>query len=132
MELHPTDAIGDSETTQRRREKAIRLIKQRTFRQHAFYILSKNIGKLHKAALKKVWLIEDKGEVIVEHQDRKSIEDEVIKHNKKLSTQACSTKAHGDKIHHRLTKDEVRDKMLNGALSLEECDEKTFMSSCHS
>ena len=49
-------------------------------------MLSKNVGKGNKESLKKVRLIDDKGEVIAEHQDRKSIEEEVIKHDKKHFT----------------------------------------------
>ena len=82
------------------------------------------MGKGKKASLKKFRLIDDKGEVLAEQQDRKSIEDEVIKHNKKHFIQACSTKAHRDKTCHILTKDNARDKTLNVALSVEECDEK--------
>ena len=70
MESYPTEIIGEYETTQRRRKKSIRSIKQGKFRQHAFKMTSKNEGKGNKESLKKVRLINDKGEVIVEHQDR--------------------------------------------------------------
>ena len=69
-------------------------------------------------------MIDDQGEVIAEYQDRKSIEEEVIKHNKKHFTQACNAKVRRDKMDNRLPKDDVRDKALNGALHPEDCDEK--------
>ena len=77
-----------------------------------------------KASLNKFRTLDDAGEVIVEHQDRRSIEEEAIKRNKKNFTQACSTKAHGDKMCHRLPNNEARDRTLNGDLSAEECDGK--------
>ena len=52
------------------------------------------------------------------------IEEEVIKHDKNYFTRAHSTKAHRDKIHHRFPNNEVRDRMLTGEISVEECDEK--------
>ena len=63
----------------------MRSIKQGKFRQHTFNVLSKNTVKGNKASLKKDQLIEDQGEVISEHQDRKHIEEEVIKHKNSIS-----------------------------------------------
>ena len=74
-------------------------------------------------------MLDDAGEAMVEYQDRNYIEEEVTKHNKNHFTQACSAKACMDKIHYRLPNNEVRDRMLNGDLSAEECDEKKCMSS---
>ena len=85
---------------------------------------AKHAGKGSKASLKKVRSFDAIGEVVVEHQDRNSIEEEAIKHNKKHFTQAYSAKVHRDKIHHRLPNNETRDRTLNGDLSVEECDEK--------
>ena len=98
MELFPTETIGDSETMKRRIKKDIRQIEQGKYRQNKFNMLSKHVGKGKKASSKKVRVLDDKGELIAEYQDRKSIEEEVTKHNKKNFTQACSTKAHRNKM----------------------------------
>ena len=105
-----------------KKKKAIRSIRQGKFRQDTFNVLSKHVRKGSKASLKKVRMIDDKGEVLTEHQDRKSIEEEAIKHETNHFTQVRSTKAHRDKTHHRLTNNKARDRMLNGDLSVEECD----------
>ena len=110
MELYPRETTGDSKTTKGKIKKSISSFKQGKFRKHTFNMTSKNVGKVNKASLKKFRLIEDQGEVIAEHQDRKLVEDEVTKHDKQNLTQAHSTKGHMGKhiITYLKTMQEIR------------------------
>ena len=69
-------------------------------------------------------LVNENDEVIKECYDRASIEREIAQHNKKHFRQAYSSKAFQDKIYTQLKCDEVRDKILNGAIKREDCDDQ--------
>ena len=51
--------------------------------QHTFDFLTKNVGKGVKNSLKRVKVVNQQNEVAKEFQDRRAIEHEVSKHDKK-------------------------------------------------
>ena len=87
-------------------------------------MLTKHIGKGEKNSLKKVKVVNENNEVVKEYYDRASIEREIAAYNKKHFRQAYSSKAFKDKIYTQLKCDEVRDKILNGAIKREDCDDQ--------
>ena len=59
-----------------------------------------------------------------ECQDRHEIEHEIAQYNKKHFRQAFSSKAYKDKVYLKLRHNDIRDKILNGTLQREECDDQ--------
>jgi len=120
--LYPSELVGDSEEIKRKRNKAIRNIKQAQFRQSTFDLLTKGVGKGEKRSLKKVRVVNENGNVNQEIQDKASIEIAITEYNKGHFRQAYSSKAYKDKIYHRLKIDYIREKILKGELDIDDCD----------
>jgi hypothetical protein len=123
LELYPVEISGDSDEAKKKRKKALRTIKQQQFRERTFNILSKGVGKGEKKALRAVREVGQDGTVIQEYQDRESIENAIARYNKDHFRQAYSSKAYKDKIYKKLCHDSVRNKILNGELEVEDCDD---------
>ena len=87
-------------------------------------MLTKHIGKGEKNSLKRVKVLNERNEVIEECQDKLSIEQEIAKYNKKYFRKAYSSNAYKDIIYMQLKIDQVRDKILEGRLRKEECDDE--------
>jgi len=78
--------------------------------------------------LKRVYIVNKAGEIEEELQERQSIEQAIANHNIGHFCQAFSSKAYKDKIYAQLKCDQIRDKILNGSLKVEECDNEDLYS----
>ena len=123
LDSYPEEIIGDSDEKRKRRRKAIKTIKKNRYRQYTFKMLIKHIGKGEKNSLKQIKIINENNEIVKECQDRKNIEIEIAKYNKKHFRQAYSSKPFKDKIYPQLKCDEIQDRILNKILRREECDD---------
>jgi len=122
LDYYPIDISEDTEISRKRRKKAITTIKKAKFRQHTFDLLTKQVGRGNKYSLKRVKVVNSNNEVVRECNDRASIEEEISNYNKKHFRKAYLSKAFKDKIYTKLQIEQIRDKILNGALKSEECD----------
>ena len=73
--------------------------------------------------MKRVKIVNDCNEVIRECQDRRKIEEEIAKYNKKHYRQAFESRAYQDKLYAVLKHDNIRNKILKGSLRREECND---------
>ena len=97
-------------------------MKKNQYRDYIFETLTKHVGKGKKNLLKRIKLANENNKVIKECQDRTNIEAEIARYNKKHFRQSYSSKAFKDRIYSQLKYNEVRDKILNGTLQRNECD----------
>ena len=123
LNLYPVEIAGDSEEIKKKRRKALESVKRKQYRQHTYDRLSKGVGKGNKKSLKRVREVNDNGDVIREMQDRESIERAISHHNVRHFRQAFTSKAYKDRIYWKLSDDAVRDKIINGNLEVDECDD---------
>jgi len=91
-------------------------------------MLSKGVGKGNKASLKRIRIENNQGEIETELQDRNSIEEAIIDHNKKHFRQAFGSVAYCDKIYDKLNVDDVRNKIFCRELTIDECDHEDIHS----
>ena len=64
----------------------------------------------------------DNNKIIETYDDRGKVEKEIINQNKNHLTKAHDSDIYNDKIHHSLKDDNVRDKILKGEITREDCD----------
>jgi len=64
------------------------------------------------------------GEVKKELQDRDSIEREIAAYNVTHFRQAFDSKAYKDKIYNKLNINEVRDKIINREVEVDDCEDE--------
>ena len=91
MDFYPIDISNDTEDNKKRRKKAIATIKKTNYHQQTFDMLTKQVGKGNKQSLKRVKVINEANGVVNEFHDRKSIEEEIAKYNKKHFRKAYSS-----------------------------------------
>ena len=85
-------------------------------------MLTKQVGKGNKQSLKRVKVVNEANGFVNEFHDRKSIEEEIAKYNKKHFRKAYSSQAFKDKLYSKLQIEQIRDKILKGTLTRAECD----------
>ena len=124
LELFPHDLAADDENAIKRRKKAVKMLKQSMHRQNTFTMLSAGVGKGIKKSLSRIRIEDEQGNTIREVQDRTSMENEIMHHNKKHFRQAHDSKAYKDRIYNKLDDNRVRDAMLKGEIEEDECDHK--------
>ena len=124
LDYHHTNIEEDSEEQVKYKKKVISSIKKKLKRNHSFYYISKYAGKGVKGSLKRLYIVNEKDQIVQTYIDKESIEDNIRKHNIKHFTQAHRTDMYNDKIYVELTNPIIKDKILNGDLDKEDCDSK--------
>ena len=82
------------------------------------------MGKGYRDSLKRIHESNEENVIVKTHINRKSIESNLIEHNKKHFKQAYQSIAFKDKICKKLKDDEVRNRILKGKIEESECDDK--------
>ena len=116
----------EGEKLVKKKKKIIAGIRRKLSRDHTFHYLSRHVGKGVKDNIKRLQVKHSNGDIetVIE---RKEIEDKIKDYNTKHFKKAHNSIAYKDKICHKLNRNHVRDKMLNGNLQREDCDnEKVF------
>lgn len=124
LDYHHSEVVCENDDQRKKKEKIISGIKRSLNREHAFYYISRHVGKGEREGIKRIHEVDDNNKIIKTYVDRESIEDRIIKYNEMHFTKAHNTIAYRDRIYARLRDDEVRDKILDGRLSESECDDE--------
>ena len=86
-------------------------------RNRDFKHVTLNAGKGKRVGLRSVQDIDGK---VCHNKER--IEYELREHDEMNFSKVKESKAHKDKIHNNLNGDEIRDKIMQGTLDIEDCD----------
>ena len=98
-------------------------IKKSIQRNHEFRYLSRHAGKGKRESVKRIHECNNEEVITKSYIDRQSIESKIIEYNTKHFQQAHQSIAYKDKIYDKLKKDEMRNKVLNGEIEEQECDD---------
>jgi len=122
LDYHHEEIIGDSVKAIKKKKKVIAGIKRKLRRDHTFHYLSRHVGKGKRQAMKRLEVSNDnnqRNEFIIK---RELIEEKIMTFNRNHFKKAHSTPIYNDKIYNELRNNSIRDKILNGNLSRDECD----------
>ena len=122
LDYHHKEIIGDEIEKIKKRKKIMGRIKRTLKRNHTFRYLSWHAGKGSREMIKRVHVVNEASQITKIYVDRESVEKNIINYNKKYLTKANQSEAYLDRIYHRLKNDEIRDRILQGQVSREECD----------
>ena len=86
--------------------------------------MTKFLGKGVRESLCKVHIVNETNKIIKTLTSRNEIENEIITYNRNHLKQAHHTKTYQDRIYKKSQKNKIRDKILSGTLSREECDDE--------
>ena len=67
LDLYPSLIVSKDEATEKRRKKAIKVIKKQQYRQYTFNYLTASVGKGIKSSLKRIQKKDEEGNVIGEY-----------------------------------------------------------------
>ena len=84
--------------------------------------MTKHVGRGRKRGLIKVHELDENQKISYIHIGKESIENAIMTHNRKHFSKAHDTKIYKDKIYKQLQQNHMRDKILQGRLVEEDCD----------
>ena len=86
--------------------------------------MTKYLGKGVNGVLRKQNIRNNQKEIIKTLNDRKEIEDAIIKYNRQHLKQAHQIPVYNDRIYKQLSNNKIRDKILTGKLERDKCTNK--------
>jgi len=110
----------------KKRKKIISGIRKELIRNHTFQYLSRHVGKGQRDGLRRLHKTNNNNEIVESYVDRLTIEKELVEHNKDHFTKAHATEIYRDRIYQKLGEEKVRDRILKGDLTREECDHENI------
>ena len=122
--LYSNEISAEVLSDKKQKEKIIKSVIKNKSRRHAFKHITNHIGRGERRSLKKVHEAIDDNIIVRTHMSKEQIEDRIINCNREHCTQAHQTNIYQDKTHNKLQRDNKREKILNGNLSRQECDNK--------
>jgi len=124
LDYHPNTLDETNQHHKKIKRKAMKNIEKQIRRNQTFKYLTKHAGKGVKGNLKRLHIIEDNQTISRTIIGKENIEHEIKKFNENHFKQAHQSEMYKDKIYAELENNEIRDKILNGQLTREECDSK--------
>ena len=106
------------------KKKILRKILKNQQRKYAFRYISKHIGRGVNKNLTRVHEVNSEHKIVKTYIGKVDIEDAIMKYNKMHFTKAHKANIYNDKIYDKLQQDEIRDKILQGRLVEEDCDNR--------
>ena len=122
LDHHHTNINEEGEEQVQNKKKIINSIQRKLQRNQSFRYVSKHIGKGVKGSLKRLYIVNENGEIVKTHIDKETIEEQIQNHKVKHFTKAHSSKMYKDKIYAELNNPQIRDKILNRDLDRGECN----------
>ena len=123
LDYHPVELIDEGEKLAKKKKKVIAGIRRKLKRDHTFHYLSRHVGKGVKDNIKRLQVVNDDDSKITLIQ-REEIESRIQIHNTNHFKKAHESIAYKDKIYNKLRLNSIRDKILNGTLSEDDCDDE--------
>lgn len=124
LDHHHSEIACENDDQRKQNEKTLSGIKKSLNKQHAFHCISRHVGKGEREGIKRTREVDENNKIIKTHADRESIEDSIIKCNEMHFAKAHNSIAHADRIYEKLRHDKACDKILDGRLNKDECDDE--------
>ena len=127
LDYHHSEVICENDDQRKTKKKIISGIKKKLNKIYSFHYISRHVGKGEKYSIKRLHAVDKNNTIINTYMEQERIEQELSKYNEAHFKKAHDTIAYKDKIYVQLRDDQVRDKILEGRLRKEECnDERVF------
>ena len=123
LDYHHTELNNEDEDQLKSRKKIISGIKKKLQKTHTFHYITRHIGKGDREGIKRLHTVDEENKIIKTCVNREQIEEEIITYNEQHLKQAHSSIMYQDKIYKRLRENEIRDKILDGRLRRQDCDD---------
>jgi len=124
MDYHHKQLNENDENYKMKKKKILRGIRKTMQRNHEFRYLTRYAGKGKKDCVKRIYESDENNIITKAYIDRQSIEDRIIEYNTQHFEQAKQSIAFRDKIYKELKKDSMRNKILDGTINENECDDE--------
>ena len=123
LDYHPVELTEEGEKLAKKKKKVLAGIRKKLSRDHTFHYLSRHVGKGVKNNIKRLQVKNQNGstEIVIKRED---IEEKIKDHNTRHFKKAHNSIAFKDRIYNQLKHNTVRDKILNGSLQREDCDDE--------
>lgn len=106
------------------RNKIAKKIAKSERRNYEFKYMTENIGRGLNRELSILDIVYEDTQEITTITSRKVIERTIIDHNENYFKKAKMSRAHNDEINENLKYETIRDKILRGELTLDDCDDE--------
>lgn len=123
LDYHHEEILGDDQEIIKKKKRILAGIKKKLRRDHTFHYLSRHVGKGKRETMKRLQIPSSDGSEDEYVIDREKMENKIMEYNRSHFKKAHNSKVFNDKIYKELRNDNVRDKILNGTLQREECDD---------
>ena len=124
LDYHHEEIIGDDVKLIKKKKRILAGIKRTMKRNHAFHCLSRHAGKGFRENMKRLKVMNENNEVEETLAKRDEIEERIEQCNSHHFKNAHDSTACKDKTCEGLINDVIRDKILNGTLRRDECDDE--------
>ena len=124
MDYHTKEIIEEDEKAVKKKQKVLAGIRRKLKRNHTFHYISRHAGKGLRQKLRHLHLPDEEGNIQTTIVKREEIEEKIADYNEKHLKKAHGSIAYKDKIYHQLRNNSIRDKILNGTLRRDECDDE--------
>jgi len=123
LDYHHEEILGDDQEIIKKKKRILAGIKKKLRRDHTFHYLSRYVRKGKRETMKRLQIPSSNGSEDEYVIDREKMENKIMEYNRSHFKKAHNSKVFNDKIYKELRNDNVRDKILNGTLQREECDD---------
>ena len=123
LDYHQAEITEEGEKLVKKKKKIMAGIRKKLQRDHVFHYLSRHVGKGLRDTIRRLHVQNEHKEVIETLIKREDVENRLIEFNANHFKKALNSIAHKDKICNKLRRSSIRDKILNGTLDREECDD---------
>lgn len=127
IDLYPKEVSEEVLEDKKQKKRILKSVLRNRSRRYAFRYITNHIGRGARRSLTKVHVVNDNREIVKTYVSKEEIEEQIINYNRKHYTQAHQTKIYQDKIYHKLQEDDVREKILNGTLYAQDCDNREVL-----
>jgi len=124
MDYYHKEILEEDNKSIKKKKKVLAGIKRKLKRNHTFYYISMHAGKEDREKMQYLHVPNENGEIQNTLVKREEIEEQISSYNTTHLKQAQNSIAYKDKIYQKLRQNVIRDKILNGTLQREECDDE--------
>ena len=122
LDYHHVELIEEGEKLVKKKKKIIAGIRKKLRHNHTFYYLSRHVGKGIRDNIKRLQVENDNDNNKVTLIKQEEIESRIRDHNTNHFKKAHESIAYKDKIYEKLRMNSMRNRILNGTIRRDECD----------
>ena len=124
LDYHHVELNNEDEDQLKMKKKILSGIKKKLYKTHTFHYITRHIGKGDRDGIKRLHVVNEDNQIIKTSINREQIEEEIIMYNEQHLKQAHSSIMYKDKIYKKLRNNDIRDKILDGRLRKQDCDDE--------